>query len=421
MKTPHLARAFTLVAAFCLLMLQAIRASGDPALTPAIVATPKSEADLPAPRDFQGIPGIAVTPKGRLFATWYAGGPDEGPHNYVVLAHSDDSGKTWTPITRTIHHPHPKIRTFDPVLWTDPNGTLHLYYAQASGHWDGRAGTWEMTTANPDAPAPDWTAPRRIADGVMMNKPTVLTDGRWLLPIAIWPREPRQYAPDHALADRNVPPGHNHYDPAKAGTQVYATADHGKTYQLLVSIAQDKEIVFDEHMIVERRDHSIWMLIRARNGIFETISADGGKTWTKPAYSAIPHINARFFIRRLASGNILLVRHQTPAESGLTRKRIDGKLQSDRSHLIACLSTDEGRTWTDGLLVDPRREVSYPDADQLADGAIVLIYDYARKTHREICLARFTEADLQNPAATLPTPVVINSAPARKNLHPSPQ
>jgi hypothetical protein len=50
-------------------------------------------------RLFQGIPGLERAPNGRLWAVWYAGGPDEpteGPGNYVVIVTSKDDGKTWS-------------------------------------------------------------------------------------------------------------------------------------------------------------------------------------------------------------------------------------------------------------------------------------------------------------------------------------
>ena len=50
-------------------------------------------------RLFQGCPTIALTPKGRVYVAWYAGGVCE-PHieNFSDLRYSDDGGKTWTPL-----------------------------------------------------------------------------------------------------------------------------------------------------------------------------------------------------------------------------------------------------------------------------------------------------------------------------------
>ena len=38
-----------------------------------------------------------------------------------------------------------------------------------------------------------------------------------------------------------------------------------------------------------------------------------------------------------------------------------------RRHLTAFISTDDGRTWGGGLMLDERRGVSYPDGQQTAD------------------------------------------------------
>lgn len=41
-------------------------------------------------RIWQGIPGIEITKRGRIFSTFYSGGSDEETGNYVVLLKSDD-------------------------------------------------------------------------------------------------------------------------------------------------------------------------------------------------------------------------------------------------------------------------------------------------------------------------------------------
>ena len=61
-------------------------------------------------------------------------------------------------------------------------------------------------------------------------------------------------------------------------------------------------------MIVERKDGSLWMMVRCR-GLAETISQDQGRTWTPVKRIAIPHPTSRFFLRRLKSGALLLVKH----------------------------------------------------------------------------------------------------------------
>ena len=151
----------------------------------------------------------------------------------------------------------------------------------------------------------------------------------------------------------------------------------------------------DEHMIVERRDGSLWMLLRDRGGISESVSRDGGTTWTKPVASRIPHAVARFFIRRLLSGNLLLVKHNSPTvDPAWMHGALTPNTKHARSHLTAFLSADDGRTWHGGLMLDVRTNVSYPDGDQAPDGRIFIIYDYNRKAEREILVATFTEAEI---------------------------
>jgi len=135
-------------------------------------------------------------------------------------------------------------------------------------------------------------------------------------------------------------------------------------------------------MIVERKDKSLWMLIRTNYGIGESVSTDRGETWGIPTESLIQHPSARFFIRRLTSGNLLLVKHGPINES------------IGRSYLTAYLSKDDGHTWLGGLLLDKRNGVSYPDGQQSSDGLIHIIYDYSRTSAREIVMATFREGDI---------------------------
>jgi hypothetical protein len=135
-------------------------------------------------------------------------------------------------------------------------------------------------------------------------------------------------------------------------------------------------------MLIERSDGKLWLLARTKYGIGESVSSDGGKTWPELSPSKIAHPSARFFIRRLQSGNLLLVKH------GPLDKRIG------RSHLTAYISKDDGETWSGGLLLDERKTVSYPDGQQAADGTIRIIYDFDRTGDRHILMATFREEDI---------------------------
>jgi hypothetical protein len=365
----HLAILFTLIAPW----VQLRAAEATPANTPAIPNLNPGPDYADSARLFQGVAGVERAANGRLWATWYGGGVTEDLHNYILLDTSGDDGRSWQRVMVLDPDGDGPVRAFDPCLWHDPEGKLWLFWAQETTLQKGRdtSGfvTFAITTTDSGRADAKWSAPRPIARGVMMNKPTVTKDGRWLLPMASWATE--------------------------ASARVVVSTDRGTTFSELgaASISDRKSRSADEHMIVERQDGSLWMLVRGKfppvqkdyTGIGESISTDGGRTWSDVTATTIPHSVTRFFVRKLASGRLLLVRQNPPG----------GK--KDRSHLTAFVSEDDGRTWKGGLLLDERLRVSYPDGAQAPDGSIYLIYDHERggpDSAKEILMAVITEADV---------------------------
>jgi len=335
---------------------------------PQIITNPAKTLEHSAEhRKFTGIPSLAISQEGRLWATWYTGvTPAEDSNNYVVVATSGDGGETWEEVFAIDPDGPGPARSYDPEIWIDPDGKLWVFWAQAmahSGAWslikDGTlAGVWSITTKKPDKRKPVWSKPRRLTNGVMMCKPAVLSGGEWILPVSLW-----------NLVD--------------ASAQIVVSTDKGETWHVKgAATVPDDVRSFDEHIIIERKDKSLWMLVRTQYGIGESVSTDGGQNWSPLIPSNIKHPSARFFIRRLNSGNLLLVKH------GPIDKR------TERSHLMAFISKDDGLSWSGGLLLDERSGVSYPDGQQVEDGTIHIIYDYNRKSDQNILRASFKEEDV---------------------------
>ncbi len=318
--------------------------------------------------------GIEQTRGGRMWAAWVAGGDND--RAFIVAATSDDRGVTWSKPRFVLHSKDPedvplRRRARVSNFWADPAGRLWFFYDQSMASFDGRAGFWAITCDNPDAARPVWSVPRRIWHGSMLNKPIVLKNGDWLAPVTLWSRN-KISAP---LRD-----AYRELDDDRMA-HAFVSTDRGATWQRRGGV-RIPETDFDEHMLVELRDGRIWLLARSARGIAESFSADGGRTWSEPKVR-FPHVSSRFFIRRLASGNLLLVRH------GHLNERTAG-----RSHLRAFLSEDDGATWKGGLLLDERELVSYPDGFQGTDGTLHVMYDHDRANAREILMARFTEANV---------------------------
>jgi len=163
----------------------------DSSLEPPVIETRPGPQDQDEARTANMIIGLAQTPGGRLWGCWVGNG--DNPNGYFLLATSDDGGTTWsTPrvvIDPTDPPDTPQRRALVGNLWTDPTGRLWLFFDQSLGSFDGRAGDWAIRCDNPDADQPLWTEPVRIADGCTLCKPTVLSNGDWLLPVSLWPRE----------------------------------------------------------------------------------------------------------------------------------------------------------------------------------------------------------------------------------------
>ena len=368
----------SLLLALLLMPLAALRAADETgARKPTLPDfSPKAEyAD--ARRMHQGMPSIERARNGRLWAAWYGGGLGEDQHNYVMLATSGDDGRTWSPLKVVIDPDgHGPVRAFDPCLWHDPQGRLWFFWSQKD---PGSMHNFAIMTEDASGENPVWSQPRHLSVGVMLNKPTVLTSGEWLMPTCLW-RDQRS-------------------------SRILRSTNQGATFEEFGSATIPKyaDRNGDENMIVERKDGSLWMLVRTGYGLGASISKDRGKTWTDVAPSGIEHAESRFFIRRLASGQLLMVRHAGTV----------------RSHLTAYLSADDGHTWGKGLLIDERGGVSYPDAIEGPPGEIRLIYDYNRKTvEKHVLMSVFHEDDVRRGSfdERARPRVVVNQATGRNPI-----
>lgn len=320
-------------------------------------------------RLWQGIPGIEVTKKGRIFLTFYSGGTKEQIGNYVVLLKSDDGVKFSEPIAVAFS---PNHRCYDPCLWIDPLGRLWFAWAYAPNH-----AVYAVVCDDPDADELHWSEEIKIGKDVMMNKPTVLSTGEWLFPIAVWNYGVRALESKYDTTDE------------ERKSFAYKSINNGKSFEKLGG-ADVENRSFDEHMILELKDGRLAMFVRTTYGIGVSYSFDRGRTWTQGEDSGLGGPCSRFFIRRLKSGRILLINHCN----------FEG-----RNNLTAMLSEDECKTWKHKLLLDERSNVSYPDAVEGSDGYIYITYDRERgaflhsmdelySCSREILIAKITENDI---------------------------
>lgn len=326
--------------------------------------------------------GIEQTPKGRIWNCFVGGG--DNADAYFLLNWSDNGGKTWTDIQYVID-PHRadlpfKRRTIVGQLWTDPLGRLWLFMDQSMTYYDGRNGNWYAVCENPDAKHPVWSKPKRLADGCTLNKPTVMSTGEWVLPVSLWARKMINVAREPEWTQSPLIDAHHELDSLR-GAHAYVSTDQGRSWQDR-GMTVFPHTSFDEHQFVELQNHDWWMTARTNDGIYSSYSSDRGHTWTQPVKYQ-PHVSSRHFMRKLRSGRILLIRH------GLISHKTKQRL-----HLMAYLSDDEGKTWSRGMMLDERTNISYPTGFEDKEEYINISYDYERAKCGELYMARFNEQDI---------------------------
>jgi len=347
---------------------------------PMLISNPSAtEAYRCANRTCTGVPSLAISPGGRLWVAWYSGTTpgtkiETCPNAYVVVSTSGDGGKTWKEVLAIDPDASGPLKSMDPRPWIDPQGRLWIiWHITINGvrytHQFKKA--WAITADDSESENPTWTAPRHIADGVMLNKPIVLSTGDWLFT-----------AHDRKTVDVGL-------------LKSVVSDDHGQSFKVRGQVEVSHDLHTIEPMTVERKDGSLWMLIRTGDagrletpqGIYESVSTDRGTTWSEPKPSAIKHTASRFYIGRLQSGNLLLVKHSgIDVDLATVGKR-------HRRELTAFISQDDGRSWSKGLVIDERVGCTYPDAQQRPDGTIYVSWDFNRSKDQEILLTTFREED----------------------------
>lgn len=320
-------------------------------------------------RKWQGVPSIERTSGGRLWSAWYAGSVWEGfsdRGNYIVVYTSGDDGKTWELVAVYDATVSGDANSWDPRLWKAPDGALYLTVTRSMKSKEGKWVTsWKFKALDPENPRTEWSEPVFNGCGVSLNKPTVLSDGSIIQPLV----------DNHGLD--------------KPSLFWTISRDGGKTFEYYSCAEGDynrKDLgeIACEHMAVQRSDGSLLMFIRMWDCIGSMESFDNGKTWKnfKP-FTKDFGIRTRFNLTRLKSGNILLVANDSP--------------NRQRDRMTAYLSEDEGKTFPYKLLLDGRKNLTYPDVALSDDGFIYIIYDNGRYLldAQEILFAKITEADIK--------------------------
>ncbi len=333
---------------------------------------------------YQGCPTVAVTKGGRIYVGWYGGGVKEPSlEHFNIVKYSDDGGKSFGEPLLVIESDEERmVHALDIQLWTAPNGALWLFWVQnnalpltedkeymmvantadafpvvkADGYIfpDMRHTCWCIVCDEPDAEKPVFSEPRLLDIGFLRCKPLVLDSGRWIF---------------------------FNYDQVGDRYGYMISDDEGKTFTRHYG-AEKFCTSYDESMAYQKLDGSVRMFARNRmRDIAETVSCDGGLSWSETRLTGIASPDTRFFISRTPSGKVIL---------------INNDMKEQRERMSIWLSDDDGESWKYKKLVDdPTHHLTYPDAD-FYDGKIYVVYDRGRRFENEIHLLVTTEEEIMN-------------------------
>lgn len=183
------------------------------------------------------------------------------------------------------------------------------------------------------------------------------------------------------------------HNPGRHAVLTYRSDDQGKTWKRsniidLGGIGHHDGAI--EASLVQRRDQSLWMLMRTNWGrLWQADSIDRGQTWRPIGPTNLDASAAPPILERLASGRLFLAWNRYYWQGTDDYPAAGGDLQwsgtrtsNNRQELSIAFSEDDGKTWSQPVVVAtvipneegkyPRKEISYPYVFERRPGEIWL-------------------------------------------------
>lgn len=299
---------------------------------------------------------------GDLYLVYYGGQGEYAKDTAVFGARLRKGERTWSAPVPVARDPFRSVG--NGVVWQAPDGLVWLFYVVRFGDtW----GTSRIQAKVSRDLAVTWSDafPLALEAGMMVrNRPIVLHDGRYLLPV---------YQEDGADTETVGPASTSRFLEFDPKAQAWSTlgdirSAKGNIQPAVVEVAPD-------HLIAYARRGGGYGPV-TDGWLVRSESRDGGRTWSEGRNSAFPNPNSAVDFLKLSSGALLLVYN-------------DHMWQ--RSPLMVALSDDRDRTWPiKRALASGGNSYAYPIALQARDGRIHVVYTSDQR--KVINHAIFTEA-----------------------------
>jgi predicted neuraminidase len=288
---------------------------------------------------------IAETKTG-LVAAWFGGTKERNP-DVCIWVSRVVNGK-WTEavnVANGIQNDTLRYACWNPVLYQVSGGDLLLFYkiGPSPAKWKGfirRSKNGGIT----------WSAQEALPEGILgpvKNQPVTLNNGNILSPSGT----------------------------ENSGAKVHfeLSTDKGKTWQATDALNDGKTVKALQPTILFHKGDSLQMFCRTQNrAIYESWSADNGKTWSPLDKTSLPNNNSGIDGVTLKDGRQLLVYNHVLPPGNLAK--------GARTPLNVAISKD-GKTWYAALILEdsPISQYSYPTVIQTADGLVHIVYTWRRQ------------------------------------------
>ena len=289
---------------------------------------------------------ITETPDG-LVAAWF-GGTKEGNKDVCIWLSRWVKNKWTAPekVADGVLNDSVRVACYNPVLFYYPNGELLLFY-KIGPNVAGWTGWLKRSFDN----GKTWSQRESLPTGFLgpiKNKPIMLGDT--------------------LICGSST---------EKNGWKVHLekTADGGKTWTKTNDFNDGKTISAIQPSILTYKDGKMQLLCRSQNRtINESWSLDGGITWSEMKPSSLPNNNSGTDAVTLKDGRQLLVYNHVKTADSLK----NGK--GARTPLNVAVSKD-GIKWYAVLILEdsPISQYSYPSVIQSKDGFVHIVYTWRRE------------------------------------------
>ncbi|MBQ1496805.1 MAG: exo-alpha-sialidase [Sphingomonas sp.] len=293
---------------------------------------------------------------GTLAAAWFGGTHERHPDVEIWFARRGAAGwETPKSVANGIQPDGTRLPTWNPVLFQDPAGPLHLYYkvGPSPQRW------WGMVITSADG-GRSWSTPRRLPAGILgpiKNKPVILRDGAWLSP--------------SSTEDEGGGRWQLHFERSE---------DAGKRWSATAPVDPDARFDAIQPSILFLPDGRLEAIARTREGVLAaTQSADNGRSWGKLFAVDLPNPNSGTDAVTLQDGRQLIVYNhaaQRPETPG-----------SGRRYPLNIAISRDGVHWRPALTLETEPlpdGYAYPAVIQSADGLVHITYTWNRQRIRHV-------------------------------------